>query len=131
MILVRLGHVLLVLPAYAAASDATCTAIAARQASQQYDSALAHFDHVLKLQPRNAGALFRRGLVYRSLRQYERAADDLETAKKLDPGNPAMRVDYRSMGRRGFWVTHPQVLCMNKCSLVNMRSLKIKAEEHT
>lgn len=46
---------------------------------------------MLKLQPRNTHALFRRGLAWKSLGQYDKAAGDVLTAQALDPRDPALR----------------------------------------
>ncbi|KXZ50814.1 hypothetical protein GPECTOR_15g500 [Gonium pectorale] len=68
------------------------------QAAGDPTSAVAHFSAVLRLQPRNARALLRRGLALRCLRRYEEAAADLLAARRLDPGNPLMQLDMRALG---------------------------------
>ncbi|KAG2440606.1 hypothetical protein HYH02_010185 [Chlamydomonas schloesseri] len=60
--------------------------------------ALTHFNAVLKLQPRNARALLRRGLALKCLKRYDEAAEDLLAARRLDPTNPLMQLDMRSLG---------------------------------
>eukprot|EP00798_Chlamydomonas_sp_ICE-L_P026959 gene26959-35001_t len=64
----------------------------------EVDKGLKTFDKVLKLQPNNANALFRRGLMHHTMRQYEAAAADMQRARKVEPSNPAFQVDYLRMG---------------------------------
>lgn len=48
----------------------------------------------MKLDPQNAHAYFRRGFAQKSLKRFEEAAEDFETAKRLDPMNPHLIVNY-------------------------------------
>ena len=50
-----------------------------------YEEAIKCFTAVIDLNPRNAHAYFRRAFVYKSMREYEMAAEDFERAKELDP----------------------------------------------
>ncbi|KAA0148965.1 hypothetical protein FNF29_06249 [Cafeteria roenbergensis] len=54
------------------------------------------FASVIALSPHNAHAFFRRGFSLKALRDYEGAAFAFETAKSLDPDNPALAINYRS-----------------------------------
>eukprot|EP00951_Prasinocladus_malaysianus_P009798 scaffold71465_cov18-Prasinocladus_malaysianus.AAC.1 len=49
------------------------------------------------MQPDNSHALFRKGLAHHSLKQYHEAAVLFEEAKKADPINPRVVVDYNSL----------------------------------
>lgn len=40
---------------------------------------------------------FRRAFVFKSLGDFEKAAKDFEHAKQLDPGNPDLVVNYRTI----------------------------------
>ncbi|GMH32673.1 hypothetical protein BSKO_00507 [Bryopsis sp. KO-2023] len=64
----------------------------------RHQEAIRHFDTVLEQQPRNAHALLRRAVSLKCQGEYDRAADDFESAKALDRGNPAMHVDYHKLG---------------------------------
>ena len=68
-----------------------------RQACADYSGAVEVFGKVIRIQPRNARAYFRRGLAYRSLGLYSEAADDIEHAKALDPKEPAFHVVYKRL----------------------------------
>ncbi len=72
-------------------------ALCRSQAIGDHRAAVERFTQVLALQPGNARALFRRGLSHHALKAYESAAADLEAAKRLDPDNVALRVDYRTL----------------------------------
>jgi tetratricopeptide (TPR) repeat protein len=63
---------------------------------EYYDS-IDHFSQVLALNPRNAHAMFRRAFAYKSVKEYDRAAEDFEKAKELDPENPHLAVNYRNL----------------------------------
>jgi tetratricopeptide (TPR) repeat protein len=53
----------------------------AHQMVRQYEDAINDFTTVIKHNPRNAHAQFRRGFAWKSMGQFEKAADDMETAK--------------------------------------------------
>ena len=52
---------------------------------------------VIRYNPRNAHAFFRRGFAWKALGDYDNAADDMETAKILDPDNPHLKVNYNQI----------------------------------
>ena len=56
------------------------------------------FDKVIDRCPRNAHAYFRRGFANKSIGNFERAAEDFERAKALDPTNPSLAINYRNIG---------------------------------
>jgi tetratricopeptide (TPR) repeat protein len=66
----------------------------AHQMERMFTEAIDDFTAVIKYNPRNAHAHFRRGFAWKSMGQFEKAADDLETAKILDPSNPHLVVNY-------------------------------------
>lgn len=65
-----------------------------RQVLGRHRAATADFTRVLRMEPRNAHALFRRGLSWRALREFERAACDFEDAKVAAPRDPNVTVSY-------------------------------------
>ena len=62
-----------------------------------YEEAIKCFTAVIDLNPRNAHAYFRRAFAYKSMREYEMAAEDFERAKELDPENPNLAINYRNL----------------------------------
>ena len=62
-----------------------------------HENAVLDFSHVISKNPKNAHAHFRRAFSYKLLKQYKEAADDFELAKKLDPLNPKMVVNYKQL----------------------------------
>jgi tetratricopeptide (TPR) repeat protein len=78
-----------------------------RQMEQKYHEAIEDFTSVITHNPRNAHAFFRRGFAWKSLNDFEKAADDLETAKALDPDNPFLVVNYSQLH-----LTECVVLCL-------------------
>lgn len=70
---------------------------ACRQFCGDYRGAVELFTKVIKIQPMNARAFFRRGLAWRSLGEYTFAADDLLQAKRLAPNEPSFYVDYKRL----------------------------------
>ena len=60
----------------------------------RHDEALACYSSVLKKQPNNCNALFRRGLVLKALKRYDEAATDLEAAKALRPLDARFYMNY-------------------------------------
>eukprot|EP00873_Tetraselmis_striata_P008318 jgi/Tetstr1/428582/TSEL_018575.t1 len=69
----------------------------ALQAEGRCTEALARFTEVLRLQPDNSHALFRKALAHHTLKQYDTAAQLFEAAKVCDPGNPRVVVDYNAL----------------------------------
>jgi tetratricopeptide (TPR) repeat protein len=63
----------------------------------EYYEAIENFSFVLAMNPRNAHAHFRRAFAYKSVKEYDRAAEDFEKAKELDPENPHLSVNYRNL----------------------------------
>ena len=55
--------------------------------------AISDLSNLLRLDPRKAAAYYYRGLLFRSLRLFEPAAEDFETAIELEPHNTLYR-DY-------------------------------------
>lgn len=62
-----------------------------------HENAVLDFSYVISKNPKNAHAHFRRAFSYKLLKQYKEAADDFELAKKLDPLNPKMVVNYKQL----------------------------------
>jgi len=65
-----------------------------RQMEQEYGLAITDFNAVIEHNPRNAHAFFRRGFAWKSLGDFDKAADDFETAKMLAPDNPHLVLNY-------------------------------------
>ena len=64
------------------------------QMRSAFEEAVKDFGEVIEWQPRNAHAYFRRGFAFKSLRRYEDAAADFEAARRLQPDNPHLVVNY-------------------------------------
>ena len=64
---------------------------------EDHERAVSDFDQVIKKNPKNAHAHFRRAFSHKSLKNYSQAADDFEQAKALDPLNPKMVVNYKKL----------------------------------
>lgn len=62
-----------------------------------HELSVTDFNLVIKKNPKNAHAFFRRAFSHKSLKNYTAAADDFETAKQLDPLNPKMVVNYKQL----------------------------------
>ena len=62
-----------------------------------HKEAVQDFNVVIKKNPRNAHAFFRRAFSLKALKNYSEAAEDFETAKKLDPMNPMLVVNYKKL----------------------------------
>ena len=65
----------------------------------RYTEAVLDFSRVLRVHPKNAHAYFRRGFAYKSLGRFDEAAQDLETAKAMQPDNPLLVVNYLQLHR--------------------------------
>lgn len=61
----------------------------------QFDKAVQWSAKVLEKEPNNAKALFRRGFAYLQLKEYEKAAEDLTEAAKLQPEDKAIKAALR------------------------------------
>ena len=62
-----------------------------------HDKAIADFTAVLKKEPRNAHAYFRRAFSNKELKNFQKGVNDFEMAKKVDPLNPKMVVNYKQL----------------------------------
>ena len=71
----------------------------ALQLCGRLEESLADFDRVIERNPRNAHAYFRRAFVHKSMSNFDRAAEDFERARALDPNNPALAISYRNIGQ--------------------------------
>ena len=68
------------------------------QAASRHTEAIAAFSRVLSVQPGNAHALYRRGFTFRALGRYSEAAADFEAAKRSEPHNAALWLNYLDLG---------------------------------
>jgi len=59
--------------------------------------AVADFNTVIMMNPKNAHAHFRRAFSLKALKDFSKAADDFEKAKELDPMNAHMLVNYKKL----------------------------------
>jgi Tfp pilus assembly protein PilF len=50
---------------------------------------------VIKRNPKNAHAYFRRAFSLKALKEFGKAADDFEKAKNLDPLNPQLVLNHK------------------------------------
>ena len=64
---------------------------------EYHDKAVEDFTVVIKKNPKNAHAFFRRAFSLKALKRYPEAADDFERAKILDPMNPKLVVNYKQL----------------------------------
>ena len=62
-----------------------------------HENAIKDFTLVIKKNPKNAHAFFRRAFSHKALKLYDEAAEDFETAKSLDPLNPKLVVNYKKL----------------------------------
>ncbi|KAJ0408024.1 hypothetical protein P43SY_000228 [Pythium insidiosum] len=69
----------------------------ALQLERRFHDAIEDFSAVIRENPNNAHAYFRRGFAWKALGQLQAAAADLETAKLLDPSNPKLAVKYKEI----------------------------------
>ncbi|ETN10162.1 hypothetical protein PPTG_10867 [Phytophthora nicotianae INRA-310] len=69
----------------------------ALQLERYHAEALADFSFVIKKQPTNAHAYFRRGFAHKALGNFKAAAHDLQTARLLDPNNLQLVVNYKEL----------------------------------
>ena len=58
------------------------------QMIDEHEKAIEDFSLVIKKNPKNAHAYFRRAFSFKAIKKYTEAADDFEKAKDLDPLNP-------------------------------------------
>ena len=64
---------------------------------EYHEKAVDDFDVVVKKNPKNAHAYFRRAFSLKALKKYAEAAEDFEQAKNLDPMNPKLVVNYKKL----------------------------------
>ena len=69
----------------------------AYQIIEEHQHAVDDFSVVIKKNPKNAHAYFRRAFSQKALKRYPEAADDFEKAKELDPLNPKLVVNYKKL----------------------------------
>lgn len=78
----------------------------AYQIIEEHQAAVEDFSLVIKKNPKNAHAYFRRAFSLKALKvsslpntlqKYPEAADDFEKAKELDPLNPKLVVNYKKL----------------------------------
>ena len=62
-----------------------------------HENAVKDFNLLIKKNPKNAHAHFRRAFSHKALKNYAQGAEDFETAKELDPLNPKMVVNYKKL----------------------------------
>ena len=63
----------------------------------KFEEALSDFNEVIAIQPNNQNAYFGRAFAHKALKHYDRAAEDFEKAKELDPKNPNLVVNYKKI----------------------------------
>ena len=64
---------------------------------EDHSSAVEDFTVVIKKNPKNAHAYFRRAFSNKALKKYQEAADDFEKAKELDPLNHKLVINYKKL----------------------------------
>ena len=64
---------------------------------EMHDKAVEDFSVVIKKNPKNAHAYFRRAFSNKALGNFSEAVDDFEKAKNLDPMNPSLVVNYKKL----------------------------------
>lgn len=60
-------------------------------------NALKDLNEVIKIQPVNAFAYFRRGFAHKALKLYEEAADDFMKARELSPEDPRLIINKKQI----------------------------------
>ena len=74
----------------------------AHQSLIKHSQALEDFNLVIKLQPNNPHAYFRRAWSLKALGDLDQAASDFEYAKQLNPSDPNFFVSYRKVHKFEF-----------------------------
>jgi len=69
----------------------------AYQMIDEHEKAVTDFDTVIRKNPKNAHAYFRRAFSLKALKRYPESVEDFEKARKLDPMNPALVVNYKKL----------------------------------
>jgi Tfp pilus assembly protein PilF len=54
-------------------------------------------NEVIKKQPENAYAYFRRAFAYKALKKYDETAEDFEMARKLKPDDPKLIINKKQI----------------------------------
>ncbi len=60
-----------------------------------HEKAIKDFTTVIRLNPKNAHAYFRRAFSLKAMKRFAEAAEDFEKAKLLAPMNPSLVVNYK------------------------------------
>ncbi|EER06235.1 tetratricopeptide repeat protein, tpr, putative [Perkinsus marinus ATCC 50983] len=63
----------------------------------EHEKALKDFCEVLRWQPLNSRALFRRAFSFKALKMFDEAAEDFEAARELEPDDIRFVVDYKKI----------------------------------
>ncbi|KAL0219021.1 hypothetical protein P9112_004674 [Eukaryota sp. TZLM1-RC] len=77
------------------------------QCAGKHHQAIQLFSKVIRHQPNNSRAYFRRAFSYKSVEKFKEAARDFETARRLEPTNPIYVVDYRNVFSIDFFELGP------------------------
>ena len=64
---------------------------------EDHEKSVEDFNVVIKKNPRNAHAYFRRAFSFKSLKKYALAAEDFEKAKELSPMDPKLVINYKKL----------------------------------
>lgn len=59
--------------------------------------ALEDLNEVIKIQPSNAYAYFRRAFAYKALRRYDETSEDFEMAHRLRPNDPKLIINKKQI----------------------------------
>jgi tetratricopeptide (TPR) repeat protein len=62
-----------------------------------HDDAIKDFNKVIKRNPKNGHAHFRRAFSLKALKKFDKAAEDFEKAKTLDPYNPQLVINHKQL----------------------------------
>mmetsp|Transcript_25543 Transcript_25543/g.44561 ORF Transcript_25543/g.44561 Transcript_25543/m.44561 type:complete len:190 (+) Transcript_25543:6323-6892(+) len=65
-----------------------------------YENVVTHCTDALKISPNNIKALYRRGIAYTHLSEYELAGKDLIAASKEEPNNPTIKQAWEELRKR-------------------------------
>ncbi|KAF4653777.1 hypothetical protein FOZ61_008696 [Perkinsus olseni] len=69
----------------------------ALQMCGEHEKALRNFSEVLRWQPLNARAMFRRAFSFKALKMFDEAAEDFEAARELEPNDMRFVVNYKKI----------------------------------
>lgn len=64
---------------------------------EQHEKAIEDFTSVIRINPKNAHAHFRRAFSLKQLKRFAEAAEDFEAARALDPMDPKLVVNYKQL----------------------------------